>query len=390
MTTYSISTDAQALFPDGMNDAMTLFNQGPWTIYLDDNSSIGAQSIPLKPSTTMVWPAGRALWVKGNTPPAAIDIFDPFFTSLNVVYNSSYQNSTLVATRGEYAISGQYSGKALYPIRKSSYTDSISNVSRNYSTDYPFECDSYNSIVITITDLPFSSTSAYTAGAAPSMHCVLINWFDDYGNTTATDEYILAEMNIAFTGSTTKIPQRIVTDVKGRYAVISHTAGDMTQAFSGAFAWTVQGSTTELPNQSHHWIYSVATDATQNFDSHRVGYSPIWLRNLFGIAGTIGGSEHVSIFNMGPQQANNIYLNNVSRKLQLSIRAVSISTATNIHVHSSDATVGSTPGLVQTITAPVGTGTLGPFTMNLPISAFNWISVGAGSGGTFHLMLNWS
>lgn len=66
MSSFTVNTQSEQVFPQGQNDSYMVQNQGPGTVYLDDNSAVNTSSYPLPPTATTVWAAGKALWVLGS------------------------------------------------------------------------------------------------------------------------------------------------------------------------------------------------------------------------------------------------------------------------------------------------------------------------------------
>lgn len=60
----SVTTQPQAIYPDGLQDDLVISNEGPSTVWLgsDTSTSIG-QSMPLAPLASVHWGRGRGLWV---------------------------------------------------------------------------------------------------------------------------------------------------------------------------------------------------------------------------------------------------------------------------------------------------------------------------------------
>ena len=50
------------IYPDGLQDAVTVVNNGPGFIYLDESSSVNTSSYPLAPTGSVVWDAQRPLF----------------------------------------------------------------------------------------------------------------------------------------------------------------------------------------------------------------------------------------------------------------------------------------------------------------------------------------
>lgn len=85
---YSVGTTPQAIYPDGFQESFTLVNSGPYTIFLDSDSSVSARSYPLPPTGTIVWDEERPLWVvsAGN------------FSTLSMTRNGSFANVAQLGT----------------------------------------------------------------------------------------------------------------------------------------------------------------------------------------------------------------------------------------------------------------------------------------------------
>jgi len=70
VSAFTIGLQPQTLFLDGEQSNVTLTNDGPFTIYLDENGSVSATtSMPLPPLASVPWRANRPLWVvaSGNS-----------------------------------------------------------------------------------------------------------------------------------------------------------------------------------------------------------------------------------------------------------------------------------------------------------------------------------
>lgn len=66
MTNFDITTQSQGIYPDGFNQSVIISNNGPATLYLDENSSISELSYAVPVLGTIVWDARRPLWMKSK------------------------------------------------------------------------------------------------------------------------------------------------------------------------------------------------------------------------------------------------------------------------------------------------------------------------------------
>ena len=376
MTTYAVNTTPQAIFPDGQNVAMSLFNQGPWTIFVDDNSSVGSQSYALKPAMSMVWPSGTPLWARGNALPSNMtqSLFGPGGNS--IPFQLDYQPSTLMATRNPNPGSSQLSSVAKFPIRHSIF-NAVTNLV--YVTDYPFEADSFQSLIFTLRMSPFKRT-----GITPDItkaHAVNFVWFDELGNIVTTDKFTLWYQGYD-NSDTVVLPQSITVDVKGKYCSVYDQEINSVSNAAGQWEWNLAGSTARLPERADSWIYQTLTDQTGGSFPGVYGYSPIWWRNLqrLGIGSDFAYVE--SWDGVAP-----ILLNNVADKLSVNIRAAGIGTAGNLHIHAYDTTLS---GGAFLFTQAVATGTnTYDITLTVPTSMPLYI-IQQNIVGTLRLNFTWS
>lgn len=384
MSVYSITTDAQPLFLDGQNQSLSLFNAGPWTIYLDSNTSVGQWSYPLRPATTVVWPANTPLHVKGNALPPGSDVTRvfPAAPGQNITYDSPYQASTLVVLPIENAASSQLSTTGLFTIR---HTNIPMPTSQFMFADYPFEADSFKTIVFTVKRTPFIQPGdTYTLSSTHSFNFV---WYDEFGNIVTTDKYNLWYQGYSYIGTGDGVlqPQRITVPVKGKYCVVYHLNWKPAVTDGSSFEWLIQGSTDSLPERVDHWAYQTPWDNNGNSYWNYQGYIPFWSRNM-GSTFTYG-TDFAYIDSLTP--GANLLLNNVARNLQLNVRAVGITTAGNLQIHTMDSTFNG-GGFQELITIGTGTNSYGPFNLTLPMTATSHIVLSSATVGAVRLTMNWS
>lgn len=157
MSQLTVGNQPQPLFLDGLNESVILTNKGPFTIYLDSNSSISTSSYPLPATASIVWDAMRPLWVMAGG------------------------DSSVLA----YTLNGNVSN-----VERAATTDLLRSVVNTNQTDAlgRFECSSYQTVI-----LEFQSTLVWTTTAGPDAgvyHEVLVQWYDANGRALNMQRYM--------------------------------------------------------------------------------------------------------------------------------------------------------------------------------------------------------
>lgn len=185
MPTYTVLSDAAAaLFPQGLQEAMSLVNDGPATILIDSQSSISAgQSLALPPSASIVWDADQPLYAR-----------------------SVGAASTLRITPNRFALDASRAG-----LNKLLYTSNsvFTSVTNTYVSTPSVECSAYRTLIVSI---------VYDSGLADTVWHMKIDWYDDSGNLLLTETNTIFLFDASGVGTlkwNTNFP------VKGAAAIVS-------------------------------------------------------------------------------------------------------------------------------------------------------------------------
>ena len=196
MPNFRITTQPQALYPDGLNDAAVITNSGPSTIYLDSNSSINAStSYPLPPNGVIVWDARRPLWMVSN----------PGYADVRLIHNGNQAQS----------------------IR--SHVDTVIYRNTSYLTKTYTELidvGSYESVEVIMDPGIYNSTAVVDKSIV-----MRFNWFSEFA-TDSTTGAIGDELEILAPTTTYKMSAR--QNVQGRYLAlyVQDSQGNTTNRYS--------------------------------------------------------------------------------------------------------------------------------------------------------------
>lgn len=152
MSLYQIGTSPAMLFPDGDLDSQVIYNRGPSSVYLSDQSSVSPlYGVRVQPTGSVVWDAGRPLFA----------VCEQGYAALDVQQGSSHVLAPQVATY-----------RRLYTFTPSATTSTPITTSI-------IECSSYSTILISwyvYQDIP-----AFSARTGETTQLIII-WYDDEGN----------------------------------------------------------------------------------------------------------------------------------------------------------------------------------------------------------------
>lgn len=84
MPSYTVTTSAQELYRDGLNDSLILRNDGPYTVYVDNDATVNAASHAIPPTGVMPWDSLRPLYVSLDP-----SLGSSASSSLTIIRNSS-------------------------------------------------------------------------------------------------------------------------------------------------------------------------------------------------------------------------------------------------------------------------------------------------------------
>lgn len=157
MGSLQVTTTPQAVILGSDGDSIVLKNDGPYTVYVDSNSSINSSSHAIPPTGTIAWDLNRELWI----------VADP------IAGNNGYSSVSWIPN-SQPAIFGNALDGILYT---TSFTDPNA---ANPPQSTIYECTAYNSLVISIN----TPALFYAVGEAFStfkVHSIKITWYDSTG-----------------------------------------------------------------------------------------------------------------------------------------------------------------------------------------------------------------
>lgn len=148
MSSFQITTTPQQLTNPGSTD-VTLYNQGPATVYLDNTSAVGTvNSFTLQPTATMSWNSGASLWAVTKDGTSTL-IANPAGQTMNT------------AGIAKQVLLGQ-------------------NVSNGSASFIPqAECQAYNTLRLIFTQMGFNNPVATLP--------FTVTWYDDFNNVIAVE-----------------------------------------------------------------------------------------------------------------------------------------------------------------------------------------------------------
>jgi len=197
MSTLTSTGAPQAIYPDGLQDAFIIRNNGPYTIYVDSDSSISSASYEIPPTGVMSWDANRPLWLLGSPNGNS---------SVTITRNSSpavFTNDTdAVLDLRDFTIKALGDLDATYPL---------------------IECTAFNAIQLTFTSATYVTGVALPVTlSANLMYTGTIDWYDRNGRIVGKDRFDcpaqLNDSDLQSVGAYTPINgSRITIPVRGSF-----------------------------------------------------------------------------------------------------------------------------------------------------------------------------
>ncbi len=183
MGVYTVTSQAQALWSDDIQADMTIVNDGPFTVLLDSQSGINEQSMSLPPTASIVWTAGKALWIKSVGTESRVRT-----TPNSVLMDASRAGVT----------------KRLY------VSNSVfASVSNTFVAVPAVECSTFRALIVAIT---------YDSSVADTVWHMKMDWYDDANNLILTETNTIFLFDASGVGTlkwNTSFP------VKGANAIVS-------------------------------------------------------------------------------------------------------------------------------------------------------------------------
>lgn len=226
MSLYTVTVgQAAAIFPFEESQAVSVYNRGPATVYLSDQSSVSTTTgLKVPPLGSVVWDAGRKMYA----------ICGPIQSQYNV-YGSL---ATLDIQPLESLVLSPQAGMF----------DFLYGLDPSLISGYRFEVSAYNTLYIAF-DMKFDNTLQPTVGTWFSL---IVSWYDANGNFIETYSY-----DSAVDG---KGDLYYYIPVRGTYMSINASDNNL----GPHFVWTtgvVFGTTRNMPtkNINTHLPWSTST-----------------------------------------------------------------------------------------------------------------------------------
>jgi hypothetical protein len=364
VTTYQVGQETQNLYPDGQNDAFSIINNGPWTVFLDENASIGPQSYALPPNAVIVWPAHTPLFVRGNDVPQGVKDY----VSDVALSVTDYSPSTIVLQRITDAADAS---RALT-------TTTIGRYDAGETQAYPFECGTFDSLIVNISKIAGStSTTPINDDIFPNgASNVNIAWFDAYGNRTYLEQMFLPLQYIGPSGA--RIPMRAVMKVKDVYCWIYITNDEPASGADRTFS--ISGTNRDLTPRLDFWTHQASGDER---------YLPVWLENL--TVSSLGAADWCIVQGDYVDFSAPLYMNCVAPAVDIAIRSSGVGTAGSIlllHTARGADIVSPLPGIIE-LDVPTGSSTVSVENIAMPVTALCQLNKVSIVGGTFNISLRW-
>ncbi len=359
MSLVTVRDTPQAVFLNGMQEQVAITNNGPFTVLIDDVSSIGETSYPLPPMATIAWDSGRDLWLMAKPVPESIR---PSTASVSAA-QMGYVNSTVYITGNDDAMLADRAGSN---VKLLDYSRTVSQ-----SLAYPVETEAFDTLIIdyeTVMQADYLATGN-TPPITDSMF-TLIEWYSPGGVITASERFNhpLQDSNFPIYG------QRLITQIKDSYAQITMSADQSSSAFPLKFR--VYALNRKLPESFHYWI--------------RAGSPPmnVWNVGLTGVNEIHQTSDTAQAFELSnsatPVLAPDLWIAPIKPKLFLNLRANNVTVAASLIVE----TVVPWINTLRTVTIPVTAGAnIETQIDNIPVGTPLRIRMTAATGVTRLLMV---
>lgn len=225
MSALQVTTAVQAINLGGLNEAFALQNNGPFTVYVDDNTSVNSSSHAIPPTGSLQWDAGKELFI----------VADP-------LAGKAYSTVSIIPN-GNVAIYGNETDNLLDNAGTLNDGSYVNGMERG-----PIDCSAYQSL-----SLQIFIDQVYTHAQVVSLAKTWIGvfaWYDEHMNLLSTTNFMLpfpaktvdlALGNYIFPDPLPSENSKIVVPVRGTYVkfIISASAVPTITKFS----YTLTGST---------------------------------------------------------------------------------------------------------------------------------------------------
>lgn len=331
MTLYTIGTQPQAIYPDGLQSSFAITNDGPWTVLVDQESSIGPGSYEIPPLATIVWDRHRALWIMAKPPPSTPSAGGA----------GGYVNSNVRITRNTDAITAR--GNATVKLANINYIGADTGADSEV-----FETNTFSSIIINLEHIPRYD---YTTTAAPNANnpdiadgvTTIVQWYSSTGALTQTDVYYSpfqdSSVGSAWGGA---MPQRLVIPVLDAYCYIRvrKTSGTGI-VLQQVFKYQVYGQLRELTSAFHYWTGPAGGSSL---------VYPAWPRSI-STDYQLGSDSFTLVEWSNAAVPGAIWISPVKPRLLVRLRATSVTVAGTLFLE----TVNLSTLTLDSITIPIAT-----------------------------------
>lgn len=288
MSLYDVATQPQAIYEAGLQDAVTILNKGPWTVYLDSDSSVGAQSYALPPTGTIVWDAGRPLWAVA-----------PGGEAFTVTGDPNYTPSRLVLTRNAY----QGTAPRAATVDRLYKRQGVS-VPGGFFSIPTIETASYNTLFIQF-------NSAEAGGPFPSIDKyfdVQINWTDEQGRIIGVDDYISPATSTA----NLELGVILTTPIRGARADLSFYYDETSVPAGTRFSFEVYATSRALRDRQDWMLFPTGGPFNPGAAVNATCFA--------ALAEQINKTGYYACTNWFDVIADDIFLNGIGNDIQVTIR----------------------------------------------------------------------
>jgi len=239
MTRVSVATQPQSIYPYGQQEAVTIVNEGPWTVFLDSDSSVSEASYPLPPTGTIVWAEEKPLWAVA-----------PGGDQFKVAGDPNYSPSVLTMTRNSYQGVAPRAGTVDRLFKRQGV-----NLPADSTFTFPtIETASYNTLF-----LQYNSADSGAGGGIPATDRsfeLFVNWTDQNGRTVGNDKYVspsTSSLNLE-RGVIITVP------VRGARVDVIFTYRDDTPPATSLFSFEVYGSSRIVRDRQDWMVGQLPSD----------------------------------------------------------------------------------------------------------------------------------
>jgi hypothetical protein len=273
--TYTVTDATQPIYPDGLQSAFIINNNGPYSIYVDSVSSIGPSSILIPPTGWLAWDANQPLWVKRVSLPAVGTAFTPTAPAPCVI-NITPNHNAVQFTNSIDKVLGSW----------------VDNKGTGTVASPLLECTAFNTLIINLASPSMVYNVLGEAYSNLKTWNLQVRWYDALGDVITVDTYLIhGYFNDGATQSDVNaytLGPKAILPVKGTYCIIAITP---INGFPQSMSLLVSATTRVLPKR----IYS--------------GWMPTYcIPTVFGGVTPQISWEDAMLFNFDNRAGGNTYM----------------------------------------------------------------------------------